>query len=280
MPIKRRELLLGSVAAFGCRLFANRIPVRTFTSLFDGATLDGWFKPDLSASNQLYTGGRWEVRDGCICAEQYPAGDSRGSVLLTERTFGDFELKIDVLPAWGCDSGVFLRANRQAQCLQVMVDYLPAGTVGFLHGQGLGGFFNCPVELRGGTAGTDIDVVQTYDAVARDGVSQAASAGTWKSAWRFDDWNTLRVRCVGRLPNITTWINDVKILEMESSSFHPRQLMETRRQNWAAPSAYDAETIFRILGDRGHIGLQIHPGNRWTKDGVVKFRNISILELA
>lgn len=86
MPIKRRELLLGSVAAFGCRLFANRIPVRAFTSLFDGATLDGWFKPDLSASNQLYTGGRWEVRDGCICAEQYPAGDSRGSVLLTERT--------------------------------------------------------------------------------------------------------------------------------------------------------------------------------------------------
>lgn len=231
------------------------------------------------AHRYAYSGGRWQVTDGCICGEQYPPGNREGSMLLTEQSFGDFELALDVHPAWGCDSGVFLRSTTEGQCIQVMIDYLPGGSVGFLHGHGIGGFLSCPLKLRAKAGGGGIDVVQTYDAVDKDGLIYAADAAAWREAWRFDDWNTLRIRCTGQQPDITTWINDRKILEMQSSTFRPRPLAEVRKQNWTAPSAYQPEAIVKRLGTRGRIGFQVHPGNRWAQGGVVRFRNILLRDL-
>lgn len=280
-PMRRREFLSRSTVIAG-KLLASRAiakPSQGFEPLFDGTSLQGWFKPRLPADHR-YAGGDWQVVDGSIGGRQFPAGNRSGSMLLTERSFGDFELMLDVLPVWGCDSGLFLRSTDEGQCIQVMIDYLPGGSVGFLHGQGTGGFFNSPIELRPRESGYGIDVLNTYDAIERDGVLHAADAATWRQAWNFDGWNTLRVRCTGRLPDITTWINDVKIVEMQSRTFRPRQLADARRQNWAAPSAYNAEDIHRRLGSRGRIGLQVHPGNRWTDDGVVRFRNVLVRELS
>ena len=28
----------------------------------------------------------------------------------------------------------------------------------------------------------------------------------WIKAWRVKDWNTARIRCVGKYPQITTWV--------------------------------------------------------------------------
>ena len=280
-PLPRRHFIATSASALAGLVLGSKARSKSSRDrlfLFDGDSLDGWRRAPFPPEHK-YGGGRWQVVDGAIQGQQYPASNDQGSILLSDQTFGDFELSLELWPDWGCDSGVFLRCTEQGQCLQVKVDYLQGGSVGFLHGQGLGGFSSAPIELHRSGPQADIDVVQAYDAVARDGLLHAADAADWRRAWRFDGWNTLRVRCVGRLPDITTWINDVKIMEMASSRFRPRHRIDTEKRNWDEPSAYDAEEVYRTLGSEGFIGLQIHPGNRWSPGGVVRYRNISLQPL-
>jgi hypothetical protein len=65
--------------------------------LFDGRSLDGW---------TIGGSADWAVRDGEIVVESGGA-----SLLLTDETFSDFELKVDFLAAPGANSGVFLRVT-------------------------------------------------------------------------------------------------------------------------------------------------------------------------
>src|SRR3546814_9023148 len=44
----------------------------------------------------------------------------------------------------------------------------------------------------------------------------------WKDTWKIGEWNHLRIRCVGKYPVITTWINHTKIARVDgSTSPHP-----------------------------------------------------------
>jgi hypothetical protein len=65
--------------------------------LFDGRGLDGF----VVAGEAV-----WQVRDGQIVAES-----GGQSLLLTDETFSDFELRVDFLAAPGANSGVFLRVT-------------------------------------------------------------------------------------------------------------------------------------------------------------------------
>lgn len=106
--------------------------------MFDGKTLKGWHKNPERIGHG--TGGRWFVQDGAIQGEQDPPGSGNGGILLTDKKFKNFELKIDMKPDWGVCSGLFLRGNDRGQCIQMMVDYHDAGNVGHLYGEGTGGF--------------------------------------------------------------------------------------------------------------------------------------------
>ncbi|MGC3971225.1 MAG: DUF1080 domain-containing protein [Pirellulales bacterium] len=107
-------------------------------TLFDGTSLAGWHKNPQKIGHG--TGGEWVVEDGAITGQQDPPGSGNGGILLTDRKFKNFELELDIKPDWGICSGLFLRANDQGKCLQMMVDYHDAGNVGHVYGEGTGGF--------------------------------------------------------------------------------------------------------------------------------------------
>src|SRR5690606_26017700 len=88
----------------------------------------------------------------------------------------------------------------------------------------------------------------------------------WVAAWQIGTWNTLRVRCEGQYPTITTWINDTHICTFDGATYtHPR---------------YDREEVYEPLGQEGHVALQVHGGSdRWPADGVNRWRNIRIKPL-
>lgn len=65
--------------------------------LFDGRSLDGW---------TVAGDADWQVRDGEIVV--LSGGQS---LLMTDETFSDFELRVDFLAAPGANSGVFLRVT-------------------------------------------------------------------------------------------------------------------------------------------------------------------------
>ncbi len=142
---------------------------KLFTPLFDGKTLTGW-----SVRGPAHGGkGRWEVRDGAIVGTQDPPGI--GGVLMTEKKFGDFEIRCEINPDWGIDSGLFLRTTDQGACYQCTVDYRPGGQVGTLYGERSGGWLQ--------------------------------QNPLWEKFYWPGRWNELRCVVRGQPPHIQIWLN-------------------------------------------------------------------------
>ena len=233
--------------------------------LFDGKTLDGWHKNPQRIGHG--TGGKWFVEGGAIVGEQDPPGSGNGGILLSDRKFGDFEVKIDMNHDWGPCSGFFLRSNDKGQCFQVMVDFHDAGNVGHIYGEGTGAFNNRAFDINGKVEDGKL-VAITGDNVRKPsehGCVYTCTPGEWVKAWRVGKWNTLKVRCVGKYPRITTWLNGQKICEFDGATFKQPQ--------------YDREKVHSTLGEKGSIAVQVHGGRGWPKGAKVRWRNILVREL-
>jgi hypothetical protein len=76
------------------------------------------------------------------------------------------------------------------------------------------------------------------------GLVYAAEPEVILGVWRFLDWNTLRIRVAGALPRLTTWINGLKVAEMDAAKLE--------REN------YDRSKVLNLLGPRGHIAFEVH----------------------
>ncbi len=51
---------------------------------------------------------------------------------MTDQSYGDFELLVDLAPDWDIDSGVFLRTNNRGEGYQVYVDCRDNGNIGHI----------------------------------------------------------------------------------------------------------------------------------------------------
>ena len=82
--------------------------------------------------------------------------------------------------------------------------------------------------------------------------------------------NTLRIRCRGAIPTLTTWINDVKIAELDAANLQRE--------------GYNRDAVAALLGPRGHIALEVHhhtPNSpeRWGHGAYCRWRNLFIRDL-
>jgi hypothetical protein len=87
----------------------------------------------------------------------------------------------------------------------------------------------------------------------------------WLKAWRVGDWNTGRIRCVGKYPQITTWVNSLKVCHWNGET--------------CPLPEYNKEKVFGILGSEGSIGLQVHQGKGWPTGAKCRWRNLRIKRL-
>lgn len=280
--------------------------------MFDGKTLDGWlttprvYLPGKAEfqnipSEQLYEAvikhyeasegsinripdkergkdkGVWAIEDGVVIGAQTP-GSISGSYLLSEKKYGDFELTLEANPDYPIDTGIMVRAHRLGSVgYQVLVDNRPNGTIGGVYGNSVGSFFAYPfvfdadelplnrianyrpgnpnaLRFRGGQFKTDY----------------AATLDDFLEVWKPNDWNEIRIRCTGRLPLIETWINGIPIAKIDTATLADQ-----------VPN-YDAEAIFKRIGRKGHIGLEVHDSptrDRWAPGAKCRWRNVRIREL-
>jgi hypothetical protein len=170
---------------------------------------------------------------------------------------------------------VFLRTNPQGECIQVYVDYREHGNIGWLStetptGQkrmiirpfNIFGKFSDQGVLTGFTTKPD----EREIAWKPDYLVYSATPEDWLATWKIGQWNTLRVRSVGKYPRITTWINNTKLAEFDGSS--------------CPQPDYDKDSMFRKLGRKGPIAFQVHGGNQlWPKGAKCRWRNIRIRPL-
>lgn len=274
-----------------------------FRSLFDGSTLNGWRSipriygdwcpggpriADLMAQYGMETPpdperhpAIWQVEDCAIVGRQAKLG--YGGYLLSEETFGDFELVLEMQPDWPADTGVMIRRQRDSWAgFQVLVDHRPSGSIGGFYGNGLAGFSAVPfavdaalgndgkpVGLRPDDPETSVEPV-TPDKVAR--LAHAAAVEDFLAVWRWGDWNELRIRCVGgALPVITTWVNGLEIAQIDTAALQS--------------PGYDPAAVAALLGERGHIAFEVHDHDshfgeaRWGRDAACRWRNVRIREI-
>lgn len=161
-----------------------------FSRIFNGSDLSGWH---VSKSARHGQSPDFRVVDGMIIGSQMPLG--RGGLLLTDRSYRDFELYMEVKPDWGNDSGVFFRTTEGGAAYQITMDYLPGGSMGRLIGEG-------GISFGSGLASPPLPQDPGF------------------AAWRRDNWNVVRIRVVGDVPRATVWINDHQVSDTADIANH------------------------------------------------------------
>lgn len=136
--------------------------------LFDGKSLSGW---------KALGDARYSVDDGCILGE---VGAGGHSFLVTERTFGDFLLEVEVKAELPGNSGIQIRShvNDEQRVIGYQVEIDPTDR-----------------RWSGGI----------YDEGRRASWLDDKLAGG--RAFKAGEWNEYRIECLG--PWIRTWINGV-----------------------------------------------------------------------
>jgi len=157
-----------------------------FKKIFNGKNTKGWH---ISEVNHHGNTKAWSVKDGILMVTQDPPGN--GGILLTDKKYKNFEVSIEVKPDWGCDGGLFLRANEKGQAYQVMLDYLEGGVMGGIYGERL-------------------ENVKADNTKARE----------WQKSWKKDDWNHFRARIEGDVPHIQVWLNGTQIVDWTDTANH------------------------------------------------------------
>ncbi len=155
-----------------------------FTPIFNGKDLTGWH---VSQTNHHGNSKAWTVENGILTGAQDRPG--HGGILVTDKTYKNYEIYLEVNPDWGCDGGLFLRSTEAGEAYQVMIDYLPGGSVGGVYGEGL-----------------------------KD-VAGFAAPG-WEKHWKKGEWNTIRARIEGDIPRITVWMNGDRITNWSDTANH------------------------------------------------------------
>jgi hypothetical protein len=283
LNLSRRQLLqtggLGLAALARARGGSGAKLEPGFRSLFDGVSLKGWTrKPRSLAQPSL---GIWTVQDGYISGGQDPPGSGLGSYLVSDETFADLELQIEARPDWPADTGVLIRTVPQGNVgIQVLVDHRPHGGIGGFYGNGL---FNFHAWAYSFTAEKDENgkVVRLIPGPPQEPtrgnrtipLDYAAPVETFLKVWKEGDWNLFRIRSVGELPHLTTWINGEKIAELDTAKMQV--------------PGWTREAVLEKIGRSGHIALEVHsngPGDalgkdRWAPGAVCRWRNISVKTL-
>lgn len=273
-----------------------------FCSLFDGTSLAGWHA-EPRVYGAVYPGGpsvaamfaergiespenpeahpaAWHVENGAIVGQQGTPG--YGGYLVSDEAFGDFELVLEARPDWPADTGIMIRRQpHEWTGYQVLLDHRESGGIGGFFGNGLASFSAVPFAVRGrrDAAGRIVgleadDPATSIEPVTPEKIrrlSYAAKVEDFLAVWKWADWNEIRIRCVGALPVITTWVNGLKIAEIDAAAIDVEN--------------YDPAGVLAWLGTRGHIAFEVHDNDaffgdsRWGPGAQCRWRNIRIKPL-
>ncbi len=146
-------------------------------NLFNGKDLTGW--------KQVNGKAKYEVVDGVIVGTAVK--DTPNSFIITEKTYGDFILEVTFKIDEGINSGIQFRSLQGS------------GEDGRVMG------YQMEVENnkdRGWSGGI-------YDEARRGWLYPVELNPSAKSAYKWGDWNTYRIECIGT--SIRTWVNGVPI---------------------------------------------------------------------
>lgn len=270
-----------------------------FKPIFDGRTLAGWHAtprlpvprfpggPEPDPTSEGYkraasTTGKWTVEDGAITGRQEPLGSGLGGYIVSDGTYGDFELQFEARPDWPADTGILVRTTPDGtKGYQILLDHRQSGNIGGYYGNGIGGFhaIKFTLDVKKDANGKPVGLVVENPATSIEQITPqkiglleyGATGEEFLKAWQWDAWNSFLIRVEGASPRITVQINGALISIIDTAAI-------------VFPD-YDAGAIRALLGPRGHIAFEVHdndPGMgeaRWGKTAACRWRNVAVREL-
>lgn len=231
-----------------------------FVKIFNGTDLKGWWnncKTEDAASDRA-NGGilRADPANQAIYTHQRQNGG--GSMLTSNKKWGNHEIILELWPNFGNDAGLFHRTNAAGKAYQTVIDYKPNNCIGGSYPQEMESvgslFYNCSyffgnngTELRNGTGNANVD----------------RNSFKWADMWDPAGWNELRVKIFGNPPTHQAFMRKVGVTEW------------TKVTDVKWPQSYA-----NVVGATGFIAFQIHYGAYWNKTGKGNwYRNIRIRPL-
>lgn len=198
--------VLALAALLSCSAAASPQAEDGWVSLFDGKTLNGWVPRG---------GGVYAVDQGTIVGT---TGTGAYGWLCSEKPYGDFVLEVEAKIEGPGNSGVQVRSRIDAKDLMTGYQF--------------------DLDRTRPSSG------RLYDEARRKLLQDVPLRPEARTALKPDDWNTLRMECVG--DRLRSWLNGVPIVDHRD--------------------AVDLD---------GLIALQVHSG----KDTKIRFRSVRIRDL-
>jgi hypothetical protein len=164
-----------------------------YTPIFDGKTLNGW----------SVKGGenKFSVEDGCIVGRGVPSDIGINTFLVSDKNYGDFDLKVD-FKINGGNSGVQFRSKDRPSRFPprrmvygYQAEITPDGkSTGRIYDEERRGYVGGKIWLD-----TDLTPKERLDAA--------------KASFKKGDWNEMRVVCKGS--RIMTYLNGCLVVDMK-----------------------------------------------------------------
>jgi hypothetical protein len=248
-----------------------------YVSLFDGTSLKGWWEscktPHSSPDNT--NGGVFmaDPANGAIYTQQ--KSDGSGGVLMTNQTYGNYEIMFDYFGTYGDDGGVFNRTTATGKCYQTVVDYLSGSSIGGAFAENGYGSFNVDTYVFGANKSTINNVTNwtKYTALQHPEnfgcPATGCTAANWTTIWDINGWNQVRVKFYGGLTSASK-------VKMQSFIRRISNPPVAGPNNWV-PVYSDSQSI---VTPASYIGFQIHTGTgRWVRGPGTWYKNIKIRTL-
>jgi hypothetical protein len=176
----RIAIALVGIGAVALSAQVGRIPTG-FTPIFNGKNVNGWH---ISRTVHHGTTGSYIADpDGVLVMKAQPFG--QGGLLLTDKSYKDFELYLEANPDPDFNSGIFLRSTEGGSAYQI--ELVRPGNTGALLAEQMR--LSAPAYI-----GERVDI---------------------NTVWKDGEWNSMRVRMTGEAPHITLWVDDVKMWEVQ-----------------------------------------------------------------
>lgn len=254
-----------------------------FVKLFNGKNLKGWWEGCGSShsSADAVNGGTWLVDSvtGVLFSNQNSNG--AGSVLMTNKSYLNYELVFDLWPTFGNDAGVFNRVTASGNCYQTGIDYVSNSSIGGTYFEG--GYANTsrnydPYVFSGNKAAiilthANTNVNNRLDSITKrfanpvDFGCPATGCGVanWTTIWDTAGWNQMRVKFYGTGASAANKVHNFAWIRKLGSA------------HWV-PTLRDSVQFNTVANP---IGLQIHGGTgSWTGRATGNwYRNIKIRPL-
>jgi len=214
---------------------------KVWTPLFNGKDLDGWAVKCKPADKDK---GFWTVKDGAISCDSMDKGKHNYVWLMTEKEYGDFELKLKVrghaAKSKG-NSGVQVRSRYDEKA-------------GWLDGPQVD--IHPPAPWRTGLIYDETRETKRWIFPSLKNSSIKREQGPKECRWQADGWNNLTIRCKGT--KIVTRLNGLTVTD-----FDGKGVLD------------DAAHRSHNVGLNGQIALQLHSGDKLLID----FKDIHIRPL-